>query len=141
MKEYLKWLFIGLLLGIGISVGWRASDYYIANYILNEERPEDFMVVEYPQDLEIHSSRLVKTPLAYQVVGYVENPSDTNYRKIFINASINDGNEKIDFCEGVVFPVKEGTDFKLTCDVGHTQYPNAKLGKVKIVSGFVDEPT
>ena len=138
MKDYLKWLIIGLLIGAGISVGWKASDYYIDTIVFKKGHEKVATEVLNPGGLEISRIALVKTPLAFQVVGVLTSASQKRYKDAVIRAAITSNKNLIDYCENLVVPDTEGAEFKLRCDVSHKDYPSAELGEVQVVKAYVE---
>lgn len=137
MKEYSKWLAIGVLIGVGISVGWKATDYLIDAVILKKDSDKT-IVVNDPSDLIIKKSRLVKTPMGYQVVAVIENNSGKILNAILVKAQLSDGSGIIDQCEVTETNIELGeTNIVLFCRVSQRDYPEVKVSFIKVEKSII----
>jgi hypothetical protein len=142
MRDYLKWLVIGLLIGIGISVGWAASDYYIQKYVFGNDEKVSITIVKDFSVFSVEDIRLVKTALTYQVIGVVSAADNRPYQNIELEAKITDQDGVLDYCRGIVSKIaSDEQGFLLRCSITHKEQPDARLGEVEVIQAFIYEPT
>tara|TARA_R110002072_G_C7603958_1_gene504360 strand:- start:67 stop:495 length:429 start_codon:yes stop_codon:yes gene_type:complete len=142
MKEYGKWLVVGLLIGAGISMGFRASDYFINTYIIEPSREPSTVRQQYPSDIEITNPRIVAVPFSYQVSAKLNNNSNIQYVRFEFTVELHDDGGALDICEGFSNARgKKEVQITLHCNISSEKHPSVSVKNLEVISGSYYEST
>ena len=99
MNEYIKWLLIGFILGVGFYGGERTFNYVYTHYIQTMYVPyEDYENVKDLSNIAIEQQRLVYEGREFKIVGFIDNNSGEDYYDVVIESLIYDNEGLIDVC-------------------------------------------
>ncbi len=142
MKDYGKWLVIGLLLGIGISLGYQASEYYIDQYIVAPARGPTKDIEYLPKGINVSGARVAKTAFSYQGTVQLINSSGKDYVGFVVTAELHDSRGLLEVCKGIESSVgKTEVLVTLLCNASNEKHPEVQLKNIEVVEGVYYKST